>query len=134
MTTNFISPLSFVAVLGSGILDGYKSGSGIRVKHPGSATLYSFQIPIFPSWIRISDLDRQTLDYSHKVYFLGHLTVHSFIFCSVADLDPGRFFSGSQIPDPERDQGFEMEKERKNFQKMCKIGIRPVIGLPDPDF
>jgi hypothetical protein len=38
--------------------------------------------------------------------------------------------SGSGI----RVQGFEMEKERKNFQKMCKIGIRPVIGLPDPDF
>jgi hypothetical protein len=36
MTTNFLSPLSFVAVLGSGIRD---PGSGIRDKHPGSATL-----------------------------------------------------------------------------------------------
>jgi hypothetical protein len=33
------SPLSFVAVFGSGIRDGQKSGSGIRDKHPGSATL-----------------------------------------------------------------------------------------------
>jgi hypothetical protein len=39
MTTNFFSPLSFVAVFGSGIRDGQKSGSGIRDKHPGSATL-----------------------------------------------------------------------------------------------
>jgi hypothetical protein len=37
--TNFFSPLSFVAVFGSGILDGQESGSGIRDKHPGSATL-----------------------------------------------------------------------------------------------
>jgi hypothetical protein len=34
MTTNFV-----VAVFGSGIRDGLKSGSGIREKHPGSATL-----------------------------------------------------------------------------------------------
>jgi hypothetical protein len=39
MTTNFFSPLSFVAAFGSGIRDGGKSGSGIRDKHPGSATL-----------------------------------------------------------------------------------------------
>ncbi len=44
LTTNFFSPLSFVAVFGSGIRDpgsgmGKKSGSGIRDKHPGSATL-----------------------------------------------------------------------------------------------
>jgi hypothetical protein len=37
--TNFFSPLSFVDVFGSGIRDGYKSGSGIQDKHPGSATL-----------------------------------------------------------------------------------------------
>jgi hypothetical protein len=36
MTTNFFSPLSFVAVFGSGIRD---PRSGIRDKHPGSATL-----------------------------------------------------------------------------------------------
>jgi hypothetical protein len=36
MTTNFFSPLSFVAVFGSGIRD----GPGIRDKHPGSATLH----------------------------------------------------------------------------------------------
>ena len=42
----FFSPLSFVAIFGSGIRDprsgfrdGKKSGSGIRDKHPGSATL-----------------------------------------------------------------------------------------------
>jgi hypothetical protein len=35
----FFQPLSFVAVLGSGIPDGQKSESGIRDKHPGSATL-----------------------------------------------------------------------------------------------
>ncbi len=40
MTTNFFSPLSFVAVFGSGIRDGQKSGSGIRDKHLGSATLH----------------------------------------------------------------------------------------------
>ncbi len=39
MITNFFSPLSFVTVFGSGIRDGQKSGSGIRDKHPGSATL-----------------------------------------------------------------------------------------------
>jgi hypothetical protein len=39
MTKKFVSPLSFVAVFGSGIRDGKKSGSGIRDKHPGSATL-----------------------------------------------------------------------------------------------
>ena len=39
MTTNFFSPLSFVAVFGSGFRDGKKSGSGIRDKHSGSATL-----------------------------------------------------------------------------------------------
>jgi hypothetical protein len=39
MTKHFFSPLSFVAVFGSGIRDGKKSGSGIRDKHPGSAAL-----------------------------------------------------------------------------------------------
>jgi hypothetical protein len=46
MTTNFFSPLSFVAVFGSGIPDpgsrmgkNQDLGSGIRDKHPGSATL-----------------------------------------------------------------------------------------------
>jgi hypothetical protein len=39
MTKNFCSPLYFVAVFGSGIRDGKKSESGIRDKHPGSATL-----------------------------------------------------------------------------------------------
>jgi hypothetical protein len=37
MTTNFLSPLSFAAVFGSGIRDGYKIR--IRDKHLGSATL-----------------------------------------------------------------------------------------------
>jgi hypothetical protein len=38
MTTNFVfSPLSFVEVFGFGM--GKKSGSEIRDKHPGSATL-----------------------------------------------------------------------------------------------
>jgi hypothetical protein len=46
LTTNFVSPLSFVAVFGSGIGDpgsgmgkNQDPGSGIRDKHPGSATL-----------------------------------------------------------------------------------------------
>jgi hypothetical protein len=46
MTTNFFSPFSFIAVFGSGIRDprsgireGKKSGSGIRDKYHGSATL-----------------------------------------------------------------------------------------------
>jgi hypothetical protein len=53
MTTYFFSPLSFVAVFGSGIRDprsgirdpgsgmgkNQDPGSGIRDKHPGSATL-----------------------------------------------------------------------------------------------
>ena len=46
MTTNFFSPLSFVAVFGSGIRDpgsgmgkNQDPGSGIRDKHTGSATL-----------------------------------------------------------------------------------------------
>jgi hypothetical protein len=37
MTTNFFSPLFFVEVFGSGM--GKKSGTGIRDKHPESATL-----------------------------------------------------------------------------------------------
>jgi hypothetical protein len=39
MTTNFFPPLTYVAVFGSRIRDGYKSGFGIGDKHPGSATL-----------------------------------------------------------------------------------------------
>ena len=46
MTTNFFSPLSFVAVFGSEIRDpgsgmgkNQDPGSEIRDKHPGSATL-----------------------------------------------------------------------------------------------
>ncbi len=48
MTINFFSPLSFVAVFGSGIRDpgsgmgkNQDPGTGIRDKHPGSATLLS---------------------------------------------------------------------------------------------
>jgi hypothetical protein len=48
MTSNFFSPLSFIAVFGSGIRDpGFWMGKnqdlgyGIRDKHPGSATLMS---------------------------------------------------------------------------------------------
>jgi hypothetical protein len=49
MLTNFFSPLSFVTVFGSGIRDpGWvKSGSGIRDKHPGSATL---NLPLLNYW------------------------------------------------------------------------------------
>ncbi len=43
MTTNFFTPLFCCCFRfrdpGSGIWDGQKSGSGIRDKHPGSATL-----------------------------------------------------------------------------------------------
>ncbi len=39
MTTNFFSPLSFAAVFGSGMGKNQDPGSGIRDKHPGSATL-----------------------------------------------------------------------------------------------
>jgi len=39
MTSNFISPLSFVAVFGSGIRDPGWVKIRIRDKHPGSATL-----------------------------------------------------------------------------------------------
>jgi hypothetical protein len=34
MTTNLCSSLFFVAVFGSGIRDGYKSGSGINILDP----------------------------------------------------------------------------------------------------
>jgi hypothetical protein len=37
--TKQIFPLLFFVLGGSGILDGRKSGSGVRDKHPGSATL-----------------------------------------------------------------------------------------------
>jgi hypothetical protein len=63
MTTNFFSPLSFVAVLGSGIRD---LGSEIRdpgwvkirirEKHPGSATLVS--------WIRF-----RNNNFNYIIYF-----------------------------------------------------------------
>jgi hypothetical protein len=56
ITTNFVSPLFFVAVFGSGIRDpgsgmgkNQDPGFGIRDKHPGSATL------LFGPWIRIRD-------------------------------------------------------------------------------
>jgi hypothetical protein len=39
MTTNFLSPLSFVALFGSGIRDPGWVKISIRDKHPGSATL-----------------------------------------------------------------------------------------------
>jgi hypothetical protein len=39
MTTNFFSPLSFIAVFGSGIRDPGWVEIRIRDKHPGSATL-----------------------------------------------------------------------------------------------
>jgi hypothetical protein len=59
MTSNFFSPLSFVAVFGSGIRDpgsgiqdpgsgmgkNQDPGSGIRDKHPGSATLVTGRHP-----------------------------------------------------------------------------------------
>jgi hypothetical protein len=42
-TTNTVFSLPFLWLdPGSGIRDGKKSGSGIRYKHPGSATLYYF--------------------------------------------------------------------------------------------
>ncbi len=67
-TTKFFSPLSFVAIFGSGIRypgseirdrgsgirDGQKSGSGIRDKHPGSATLVT--PPVYFSLVVLSDL------------------------------------------------------------------------------
>jgi hypothetical protein len=51
MATNFFSPFSFVAVFGPGIRDpgsgmgkNQDPGSGIRDKHPGSATLLECQV------------------------------------------------------------------------------------------
>jgi hypothetical protein len=43
IATNFFHPF-FVAVFGSGIRNGYKSGSRIRDKRPGSATLVLIRI------------------------------------------------------------------------------------------
>jgi hypothetical protein len=43
MTTNFFSPLSFVAVFGSGIRDPGWVKIRIRDKHPGSATLLNLK-------------------------------------------------------------------------------------------
>jgi hypothetical protein len=43
MTTNFFSPMSFIAVFGSGIRDGWVK-IRIRDKHPGSATLFITEI------------------------------------------------------------------------------------------
>ncbi len=40
VTTNFVQPLSFAAIFGSGIQDRQKSGSEIRDKHHGSAGSY----------------------------------------------------------------------------------------------
>jgi hypothetical protein len=57
MTTNIFSPLSFVAVLdpGSGMGKNQDPGSGIRDKHPGSATLEKMlgRIPTLFQWLRL---------------------------------------------------------------------------------
>ncbi len=57
MTTNFFSPLSFVAVFGSGIRDpgsgmgkNQDPGSEIGDKHPGSATLVFIIEPLPILW------------------------------------------------------------------------------------
>jgi hypothetical protein len=55
----FCSPLSFVAVFGSGIRDGQKSESGIRDKHPGSATLKKI---IEKNWERRRDENASETD------------------------------------------------------------------------
>jgi hypothetical protein len=76
MTTNFFSPLSFVAVFGSGIRDqrsgirdpgsgmgkNQDPGSGIRDKHPGSATLPESQM--------ISRFDYGPYAYAHSLISL----------------------------------------------------------------
>jgi hypothetical protein len=52
LTTNFFSPLSFVAVFGSGIRDPEWVKIRIRDKHRGSATLLeSYPAPLFQSSI-----------------------------------------------------------------------------------
>jgi hypothetical protein len=62
MTTNFCSPLAFVAVFGSGIRDpGWvNSGSGIRDKRLGSATLIFGHKTLDPIGIQPKMLIRYT--------------------------------------------------------------------------
>jgi hypothetical protein len=59
MTTNFVSPLSFVAVFGSGIRDpGWvKSGSGINIPDPQHC-----QIPRDPRWAHYIEPDLVYMD------------------------------------------------------------------------
>ncbi len=45
MITNIFSPLSYVALFGSGM--GKNQDSGIRDKHPGSATLVQPEGPVY---------------------------------------------------------------------------------------
>jgi hypothetical protein len=68
MTTNFFSPLSFVAVFGSGMRD---LGSRIRDKHPGSATLICSQQEKFGN-------DTKTF-WFHFVLFRLHLSTCDWI-------------------------------------------------------
>jgi hypothetical protein len=55
MTTNFFSPLSFVAVFGSGILDPGWVKIRIRDKHPGSATLQKYEDLQLPNVWQLAD-------------------------------------------------------------------------------
>ncbi len=70
----FCSPLSFVAVFGSGIRDPGWVKIRIQDKHPGSATLlFTVCIPIgvhIQSWIQIPTLNlRITLFTKHEIVF-----------------------------------------------------------------
>jgi hypothetical protein len=77
MTTNFFSPLSFVAVFGSGIRDPGWVKIRIRDKHSGSATLpYRFlvklEVYITTSYLRDSEITNlRKIDFS-VVHHLQH--------------------------------------------------------------
>jgi hypothetical protein len=59
--TNFFSPLSFVAVFGSGIRDPGWVKIGIRDKHPGSATQLFMDTSSFQNYIAILTHETQSI-------------------------------------------------------------------------
>jgi hypothetical protein len=93
--TKFFSPLSFVAVFGSGIRYGSKSGSRIRDKRPGSATLEMYLI------------------FFHFIAY-GLLPVLTFRVADPCSFDQDQQFRLNTDPDPIRVQGFDDENLEKS--------------------
>jgi hypothetical protein len=102
LTTNFFSPLSFVAAFGSGILDprvGIRDPEWVKIrirdKHPGSATLFLLfgtEISYVPTLPRLPELGPSSLDMAD----LGRL--EGVLGFSIMELAEGRSAGGLSLP------------------------------------